>query len=102
MADMINNIPDEEAEDITVELLASYIGIGRKYLYSLFKRFLNLSPKEYIIAYRMERAKDFLQDMQLSVGSVACSVGYQDPLTFSKMFKLYTGISPSEYAKASQ
>lgn len=84
-------------EDITVELLASYIGIGRKYLYSLFKRFLNLSPKDYIIAYRMERAKDFLQDMQLSIGSVACSVGYRDPLTFSKMFKLMIGLSPTEY-----
>ena len=86
-------------EDISVEQLASQIGIGRKYLYALFKRVLNLSPKDYIIAYRMERAKDFLQDMQLSVGSVACSVGYQDPLTFSKMFKRKTGLSPTDYRK---
>lgn len=86
-------------EDITVDHLASHIGVGRKYLFAMFKRALNLSPKDYIIYYRIERAKDFLLDAQLPIGSIAYSVGYRDPLTFSKMFKLKTGMSPTEYRK---
>jgi len=86
-------------EDITVDHLASHIGIGRKYLFAIFKRSLNLSPKDYIICYRMERAKDFLLDAQLPIASIAYSVGYRDALAFSKMFKLKTGFSPTEYRK---
>ena len=67
--------------------------------FTIFKRMLDLSPKDYIVYYRMERAKEFLQDARLPVGSIAYSVGYRDPLTFSKMFKLKTGLSPTEYRK---
>ena len=84
-------------EEITVDTVASYIGISRKYLFAIFKNSLGISPKDYIIDYRMKKAMDFLKDESLSVGSVAYSVGYKDPLAFSKMFKLKIGMSPSEY-----
>ena len=87
------------SEDITVDQVASHVGIGRKYLFAIFKRTMHLSPKDYIIYYRMERAKEFLQDALLPIGSVAYSVGYRDQLTFSKIFKLKTGFSPTEYRK---
>lgn len=85
------------SEDLSVDQIAEHIGIGRKYLFAVFKRALGLSPKDYIIYYRIERAKEFLQNVQLPIGSIAYSVGYKDPLTFSKMFKIKTGLSPTEY-----
>lgn len=85
------------SEDITVDQIAAHIGIGRKYLFAICKRVLGLSPKEFIVNYRMERAKEFLRDAQLPVGSIAYSVGYKDSLAFSKMFKIKTGMSPTEY-----
>ncbi|MBE6592478.1 MAG: helix-turn-helix domain-containing protein [Ruminococcaceae bacterium] len=85
------------SEDITVEQVASHIGISRKYLFAIFKKSLGISPKEYIIECRLKRAKEFLSDRELSVANIAYSVGYKDPLNFSKMFKLKTGSSPSEY-----
>ena len=84
-------------EQITVESIAGYVSISRKYLYAIFKNKLGISPKDYIINYRMEKAKEFLLNESLSVGSVAYSVGYDDSLNFSKMFKSKTGMSPSEY-----
>jgi len=84
-------------EALTVDGLASQIGISRKYLFAIFKKALGVSPKDYIIDYRMKRAKEFLLDESLPIGNVAYSVGYPDPLNFSKMFKLKTGFSPSEY-----
>ncbi len=81
-------------EDVTVESLAEYIGISRKYLFAIFKNTLGVSPKEYIIDYRMKKACQFLEDGELSVSQVAYSVGYKDPLTFSKMFKARIGVAP--------
>ena len=86
-------------EDITVENISSHIGISRKYLFAIFKKYLGVSPKDYIVSYRMRRAEEFLGDESLSVGNIAYSVGYKDPLTFSKMFKMKTGMSPSEYRR---
>ena len=84
-------------DDITVESISSHIGISRKYLFALFKKNLNVSPKEYIINYRLQRAEEFLTDKNLSISSIAYSVGYPDPLAFSKSFKSKTGMSPSEF-----
>ena len=84
-------------EDITVEKISAYVGISRKYLFAIFKNSLGMSPKEYIVDYRMRRAADFLNDESISVGNIAYSVGYKDPLTFSKMFKMKMGVSPTEY-----
>ena len=87
-------------EQITVESIAGYVGISRKYLYAIFKSALGISPKDYIINYRIEKAKEFLRNESLSVGSIAYSVGYDDSLNFSKMFKSKTGMSPREYRNA--
>jgi len=86
-------------EDITVEQISARVGISRKYLFSIFKSDLGVSPKDYMVSYRMKRAAELLENGDLRVGDVAYSVGYKDPLTFSKMFKLKMGVSPTEYRR---
>ena len=81
-------------EEVTVESLAAHVGISRKYLFAVFKHNLGISPKDYIIDYRMKKAREFLEDGKLSVAQVAYSVGYKDPLTFSRMFKAKMGVAP--------
>lgn len=83
--------------DMTVERLASYIGISRKYLFAIFKNSLGVSPKDYIVDYRMKKAAGLLSDKNLTVSNVAYSVGYKDALTFSRMFKTKFGVSPTDY-----
>jgi AraC-like DNA-binding protein len=61
---------------------------------------MGVSPKDYMLEYRMKKAVEFLADESLSIGNIAYSVGYKDPLTFSKMFKVKMGVSPTEYRKA--
>ncbi len=84
------------AGDISVRSLAAWIGIDRSYLYSLFMKYLSRSPKDYITCFRMERAADLFQT-GLSVREIARSVGYYDALLFSKNFRRYKGMSPTEY-----
>lgn len=84
---------------ITVEDISEYIGISRSYLFSLFKNKLNLSPQEYIIKFKMQKAVDLIRNEALSIGDIARSVGYEDCLVFSKAFRKSLGCSPSKFRK---
>lgn len=84
---------------ITVEGLASELNLDRKYVSKLFKDAVGLSPKQYIVRYRMRKACELLTNPRLAVSEVSTSVGYVDPLLFSRIFKNVVGVSPSEYRK---
>lgn len=85
---------------IHVTDVANYVCINRSYLYTLFKKYLNITPQEYLTDYRIVRATELLVTTDLSIDSVALSCGYQDSLVFSKVFKSKKGITPSQYRKA--
>ena len=62
-----------------------------------------MRPIEYITHLRVERAKAYLvEDPNMSITEVSVAVGYASPSYFSKVFKQYEGISPSEYKTKSQ
>lgn len=77
--------------------IASYIGITRSYLTHIFKQKMQISPQEYLLSYRLEQASRLLRTTGKSVQEVAEYVGYENPLTFSKMFKRVYGLSPKNY-----
>lgn len=96
--DMAKRYIDENYfNDIKVEELAELLGLDRKYLRNLFTEHVGMSTKDYLMVCRVERAKELLEIGDLSISSVALSVGYRDALGFSKIFKKYVGVSPSEY-----
>ncbi|HZJ57975.1 MAG TPA: AraC family transcriptional regulator [Clostridia bacterium] len=95
----IDYIEKNYSHKITIEGIADYIGIDRKYLSSLFKDIRLTSPQNFLIKYRMDKACILLTDELLSITHVAHSVGYDDPLLFSKMFKKYKGMPPTQYRK---
>lgn len=82
---------------VTVEDVASYIGISRSHLFRSFKLYTGKAPKEYLSEYRIEKACSLLKETSLSVSAVAYSVGFDDNLYFSKVFKKYRKVSPSVY-----
>lgn len=84
---------------IRVSDVADYAGVTRGYLHTLFTRFLNQSPQDYLVSYRITRAQQLLALSDLSVEGVAQSCGYSDPLVFSKLFKKKTGLTPFGYRK---
>ncbi len=90
-------IHSEYMHDITVEQIAKSLSLDRTYFAVIFKNKVGLSPKRYIINYRMNIASSLLKKNDVSVSVVANSVGYSDLYTFSKMFKLHFGISPKKY-----
>ncbi len=87
---------------ITNERLSSLCGISTVYFRKVFEQCYGVSPIRYLHNYRINKAKAILLSDYESVEQVAVSVGYNSIYHFSKMFKSYTGVSPSEYAKASR
>ena len=85
------------SEDISLENHAKNLGLDRKYLSAIFKRALDVPPRQYLLHFRMSKACEFLNTGKYTVGEVARSVGYKDPLLFSRMFKKVVGASPRQY-----
>ena len=62
-----------------------------------FKEHTGVSPGQYYIAIRMEKAKELLACTNLPVSNVADAVGYDNALYFSRLFRSFQGMSPSAY-----
>lgn len=82
---------------ITVQNIADYIGINRSYLTSIFTKQLHVSPKEYLMRYKLNIAAKQLTETMQSIQEIAAGIGYENPLTFSKIFKQEYGVSPRHY-----
>lgn len=92
-------IKENYYRQINISEMAKSYNITRNYLYTLFKKEYNISPKEYILKLRIEKAKQLLLDREkkLSVSEIAFTVGFNDALYFSRVFVSKTGLSPSKY-----
>lgn len=87
-------------EDLSLEQIAHEFYTNSTTLSRLFKQFSGDTPINYLINYRLEKAKNLLlSDTSLSIKDVAKSVGYEDSLYFSKLFKKRFGESPTFFAE---
>lgn len=96
---VIHYISEKYSEPIHIQEIADYCGLDRAYLSKLFKGATGLTPQRYLINYRIDKAKQLLKNTNLPIQHVSYSVGYSDPLAFSKFFRQETGTSPTEYRK---
>ena len=85
---------------ITVEDIAYYVGISRSHLFRSFQNYMRKSPKDYLSGYRIRQACHLLRETDLSVSTIAYSVGFENNLYFSKAFRKQKGMSPSKYRRA--
>ena len=86
-------------QKIKVADIADRLFLDPGYLYNLFMRYAEVSPKEYLNTVRINKACELLSQTSLQVSEISCSVGYDDPLQFSKFFKSRLGISPLDYRR---
>ncbi len=89
-------------EPITVEKMASIVGINCKYFSTLCRTYLGASFVEYLTTLRMERAYELLKDERANylVKDVAEATGFTDTNYFSRIFRQHWGISPSSVKEA--
>ena len=92
-------VEDNYKHEVKVSDIAQRIGIDRSYLTQLFKEVLHISPQEYILYYRLDRAALLLYDPTMKISAIAHEVGYQDVASFSRTFKRVKGMTPSDYRR---
>ena len=81
---------------LSIQQIAADLSVHRSYLTTVFKEYQNSAPKEYLHKVRMERGKKLLETTNQPVKFIAYSVGFSDPLYFSKAFKNYFHSTPSK------
>jgi len=84
------------SKDISLEDVSMKVDISSYYFSKLFKEETGSNFIEYLTQLRMEEAKRLLRDTEMSMKEICIQVGYSDPNYFSRNFKKYTGLTPTE------
>ena len=92
-------IDDHYKENIYLKNIADRINLSSYYLSRLFKKEVGVNLSQYVLRKRMEIAKRMLEETGQSIVDISASVGFQEHNYFGKIFKRFTGVTPSEYRK---
>ena len=84
-------------EKITIADISRALYVSSTHLSQIFKNAVGISLVQYLINYRIEQAKKILEKTDLMIYSVADMVGFSDFRHFSKTFRKYVGMSPTQY-----
>ncbi len=101
LAEVDKNLSDPT---FSLEYSISSLPLNYDYVRKLFKKEVGLTPLEYLTSARMSRAKDIMLSgvtnrySRYTISQIAEMCGFAEPLYFSRVFKKYYGISPTEYA----
>ena len=93
IAYMIENID----RPLRVSTLAALVDLSQSQYFALFKQQKGYSPMDYFTRLRMAHACTLLKSTSASIKQIAISMGYHDPLYFSKVFKAVINVPPSRY-----
>ncbi|MFM9276605.1 response regulator transcription factor [Paenibacillus jiagnxiensis] len=89
-------------EDIKISMFTEKYFLSREYLMKLFKQQFGYGIHEYVQKVRMNKAKELLNDPGLKIQEISDMLGYKDKNYFSKAFRNYYQLSPSEYRASTQ
>lgn len=87
-------------EDISLDMLAEKYGTYPQYLSKRIKQYLGLTFHDYISSLRIEKAKELLSSTAKEINEISKESGFVSRNTFLRVFKKYTGVTPSEYRKS--
>lgn len=95
----VTYIREHYGEPIDLDLLAEMCCISKPHLIRCFKKYLNCTPHEYLLAYRLRQSKQQLIGSSASVEWIAEQCGFHSASHFTRAFRKSTGITPSEFRK---
>lgn len=93
----LNYISAHYSEDISIETIASELYISSSHLMHIFKESMGKTINECITEYRMQAAQLMLRNSNYKISEISKRCGYRNEKYFTRVFKRYTGMTPSEY-----
>jgi AraC family transcriptional regulator len=93
----IDFINESLTEDLTVAAIAEQVGMSQYYFARLFKQSMGLSPYQYVMRQRVERAALLLRTTSLSIAEIATQTGFSNQNQLTIQFRKFMGATPSLY-----
>lgn len=92
-------IVENQDRNLSTQEIADAVHLSRSYMSELFTKIHGVPPHEYLTRCRLSRAADRLRNGHASVTEIAEDSGFRDLFAFSRVFKKYYGVSPSQWRK---
>lgn len=99
IADICRKMHSDTRYDVTVKELAASCHLSESRFSHLFKEIMGKSPMSYLLDLRLNKAKELLEDTELSVLAISEALGFSNQFYFSRQFKKHTALSPTEYRR---
>lgn len=93
----INYFNENYNKPIEIEQYAKEQHVSTNWFIHNFKKVAGVTPQQYIIRLRISAAKEYLVSTNKTIKEIAMTVGYNNALYFSRLFRKSTGLSPSDY-----
>lgn len=87
----------QPANQLSVKAMANAAHLSERMFTRRFQNAINLTPGQYLIQWRMEKAKQLLENNTISIEQTADATGYKDLSNFSKAFRRVAGVTPAEF-----
>jgi AraC-like DNA-binding protein len=87
-------------QHLTRQDIGAAVGVSKSYLNEIFAAELGLTPTDYLLRYRLSRARTLLCESALSITEVASATGFEDSAYFSRVFSKHMGCSPRAYRES--
>ena len=94
---VIDYINEHYKEQIVIAELAERIGLTKNSFCRFFKKMTQKTFVQFVNEFRIGKAVEILSENQMSVSEAMYLSGFNDPSYFTKQFKKYQGVTPSEY-----
>ena len=98
----INYVQHNYSQRISSDRMARLCDMSASHFSREFKNVFGLTFQEFLLRFRVNQARQHFDGRPVNISDVAYSVGFSDPSYFTRIFKRYTGVAPSEYVAANE
>ena len=93
-------IDEHYKEELTIDKICAKVSFSKYYFCKIFKEHTGMTLHQYLTEYRVNKSKEYLTYSKLPIHAVALEVGFKNTLNYSRSFKQYVKMTPSEYREA--
>jgi len=99
---VFSHIRENVARDLSVTELAQVVGMSQYYFSKLFKMSTGITPHQYVMRQRVERAQEYLRETRTPLAEIATQVGFETQSHFTSVFRRLVGATPKHYREMHQ